>query len=382
MARIFQDTREKRELGDKAPWWVEWRINGSRRSQKVGTKKQAKEIASLKDTEKLQRRNALTIDKRWDEFVTEYTESELPKMRSSHSRVLAAYILKRFGESMKPKYVGLIDRRTLDQYAGKRLKDRGLKAGETLAPATVRKELRTIRAALSMAQEWNYLAAVPSLPSVEGMESDKRFVIIKDFEAMLNVLDPATEGHHEPRLPIVANAPFTPADWWKALLLTLWVSGMRIGAALALKWSDVDLEAGTAWSRARDNKAKKDQRVDLSAAVDLLRKMKGFDPRVFPWDRERTALYCHFEKLQTAAGIKLDCPGNHEHTDRCHVYGFHDFRRAHATYNHGEVSDKDLQAQMGHASFATTQRYIKYAEQHKQKAYNAFLPNSLKTAAG
>jgi integrase len=382
MARIFQDTREKRELGSKAPWWVEWRDNGRRRSQKVGSKKQAREIAALKDTEKVQRRNGLVIDKLWTEFVAEYEAVTLPKMRSVHSRESATEALKLFGEYMRPKYVGLVDYRTLDTFATKRLKDRGRKAGDTLAAATVRKDLRTIRAALAVAHDWKYLSVVPKMPDVAGLESDKRFVSMEHFEAMLTILDPKTKDRYEPRLPIIANAPFEPADWWRALLVTLWVSGMRIGAALALKWSDVDLEAGTVMSRAKDNKAKKDQRVDVLPAVELLRPLKGFDPRVFPWDRNRTALYRHFATLQVAAGIHLDCPGDHEHTDRCHVYSFHDFRRAHATFNYGRVSDRDLQAQMGHASFATTQRYIKFAEQHQAKRYDVLLPKSMTTAAG
>jgi integrase len=380
MARIFQDTKEKRTLGSKAPWWVEWRENGNRRSQKVGTKKQAQGIASLKAAETLQRRNGLTIDKLWADFVREHESKAVVKMRSVHSKALTKEVLKRFGEYVKPKYVGLIDRRTLDDYAAKRLKDPGRKPGETLAAATVRKDLRTIRAALTVARQWNYLTAVPSLPKVDGMESDKRFVTMDHFEQLLKALDDDQSIVRQPRS---SKARFEPADWWKALLMTLWVSGMRIGAALALRWDDVDLEAGTAMSRARHNKAKKDQRVDLKAAVTLLRALKGFDPRVFPWDRDRTSLYGHFERLQSAAGIHLPCPGDHEHTDRCHVYGFHDFRRAHATYNYGHVSDRDLQAQMGHATFETTKVYIKFAENHRPKAYDPVLPASMaKNAAG
>lgn len=37
---------------------------------------------------------------------------------------------------------------------------------------------------------------------------------------------------------------------------------------------------------------------------------------------------------------------------------------------------------MGHASFNTTLHYIKYAESHQQKAYDAYLPESLKTKTG
>jgi integrase len=232
---------------------------------------------------------------------------------------------------------------------------------------------------VSVAHQWNYLAAVPSLPEISGFESEKRFVTQEHFEALRLMLDtdPSVVKH-----PRSKKAGFEPADWWKALLATLWVSGMRIGAALSLRWEDVDLDAGTAISRARHNKAKRDQRIFIAPAAALLRKIKGFDPRVFPWDLDRTSIYEHFAKLQKAAGIHLHCPGEHEHTDRCHVYGFHDFRRAHATYNYGRVSDRDLQAQMGHASFATTQRYIKFAEQNAQKGYNGHVPPSLASSAG
>jgi integrase len=379
MARIFQDTKEKRTLGSKAPWWVEWRENGRRRSQKVGSKTRAKEIAALKGGEALQRRNGLTVDKPWDDFVADYKKLVLPTMRSVLSRDSAEEVLARFGNMMKPRHVGLIDRKTLDEYAAKRLKDKGRRPGDTLSPETVRKDLRTIRAALSKAHEWHYLAAIPSMPKVQGFGSEKRFVSIEHFEALMTALE--TEG--VVKRPRSAKAGFAPEDWWRALLVTLWVTGMRIGSVLALRWEDVDLDAGTALSRAKHNKAKKDQRIDLAPAVELLRKLKGFDPRVFPWDVDRSALYTQFERLQVAAGIHLPCTGEHEHTGRCHVYGFHDFRRAHATYNYGRVTDRELQTQMGHSTFATTQRYIKFAEQQAKKAYNAHVPASLaKVIAG
>jgi integrase len=382
MARIFQDTREVRTLGkSKAPWWVEWRVNGNRRSQKVGTRKQAKEIAALKEAEKLQRRNGLIVDTTWAEFVARYKQDVLPLMRSARSREVATEVLDRFGKYSKPLYVGGIDAATLDRYAAKRMRDRGRKVGDTLSPQTVRKDLRTIAAALGKAVEWNCLAAVPPLPKVATFDADKRFVTVEHFEAMLSILDPQNENHFVPKMAPNPRAPFTPAEWWRALLVTLWATGMRIGAVLSLRWEDVDLDAGTAISRAKHNKAKKDQRVHIAAVVNWLRPLKGFDPRVFPWDWDKTALYTHFRKLQEAAGVHLHCPGDHEHTPACHVYGFHDFRRAHATFNYGRVSDRDLQQQMGHASFSTTQRYIKYAEGHKEKAYNALIPDAMKAAS-
>ncbi len=37
---------------------------------------------------------------------------------------------------------------------------------------------------------------------------------------------------------------------------------------------------------------------------------------------------------------------------------------------------------MGHASFATTQRYINYAETHREKAHDVYLPKSFQKRTG
>lgn len=65
--------------------------------------------------------------------------------------------------------------------------------------------------------------------------------------------------------------------------------------------------------------------------------------------------------------------------EACHLYGFHDLRRAHATYNYGKVTDRALQHQVGHTSFQTTQGCIRYAELHQADAYPAHLLESLRS---
>jgi integrase len=58
------------------------------------------------------------------------------------------------------------------------------------------------------------------------------------------------------------------------------------------------------------------------------------------------------------------CAGEgHEHTRFCHVYGFHDFRRAFATMNADRLTPDALQQLMRHKSYSTTQGYINTARQ-------------------
>jgi integrase len=127
------------------------------------------------------------------------------------------------------------------------------------------------------------------------------------------------------------------------------MTGWRINELLSLRREDLDLENGTAITRWQDNKGKRDERVKLHpVVVEHLRRLPGFDPCVFPWKANSRALYVQFAAIQGTAGIKLPCRGNHEHTDFCHVYGFHDLRRAFASMNAEKLTPDTLQLLMRH----------------------------------
>ena len=150
---------------------------------------------------------------------------------------------------------------------------------------------------------------------------------------------------------------------------------------LGLRRDDLDPDAGTAITRARDNKGKRDERVKLHpVVVEHLKKIGAFDSHVFPWNHDRTTLQNEFARLQEAAGIKLPCPEDHEHTRFCHVYGFHDLRRAFATMNADRLTSDALQALMRHKSYLTTKVYINMARQLDDAVDSLHVPDVLRKA--
>jgi integrase len=182
------------------------------------------------------------------------------------------------------------------------------------------------------------------------------------------------------RMP--ANVPnLCPADWWRALLVTGYMTGWRIGDLRGLRRADLDFDAGTPITRFEDNKGKRVSLVKLHpVVVEQLRKLAVFDPHVFPWNHNERPLYAEFARIQEAAGIHLPCRvrGQHEHNRHCYLYGFHDLRRTFATMNADKLTPDALQALMRHKSYTTTQRYINMARQMDAAVASLHVPDVLK----
>jgi integrase len=143
---------------------------------------------------------------------------------------------------------------------------------------------------------------------------------------------------------------------------------------MALRWADVNLDKGTALSRAADNKGKRDQLIPLHPlVVDHLRSIKSFSAAVFPWKLDKKDLYAEFYAIQDAAKVKP------EHGKA--RYGFHDFRRAFATLNAENLTADALQMLMQHKSYTTTQKYINMARQANQTVAALFVPDVTTDAA-
>lgn len=140
----------------------------------------------------------------------------------------------------------------------------------------------------------------------------------------------------------------------RALLMTVYAAGLRVGEAVRLKVTDIDSDRMTI--RIKQGKGNKDRYTTLSPC--LLKELRGYWERYRPaeWlfpgklpDRPmpRDTAYTIYVKTQLKAGIHK--PG-----------GIHSLRHAFATHMlEAGVDLRTLQVLMGHRSLMTTQRYLR-----------------------
>ncbi|MBT6155803.1 MAG: tyrosine-type recombinase/integrase [Planctomycetaceae bacterium] len=357
----------------KASWNCEWNEpDGTRRIKSCGPGPDGRRLAELMaDRIKSQLKlgtyeSDKRADKTWLEFREEYLEKVASRNAAETYRVTVD-ALNHFERIAKPKLLRNITTQTIDKFVAARQKERGLRKGDTVSPATVNKELRVVRAAVRKARKWKFLAELPEIEFIREPGKLVRYITPEDFAKIYQACDAAQR-------PVATH--YSPCEWWRALLMFTYMTGWRISEPLALRRDDLDLDAGEAVTRAADNKGKRDDRVPLHPVViEHLRAIQTFDDRVFVWEHHKRQLYDELLRIQQTAGIHLPCHEQHEHTPSCHVYGFHDCRRAFATMNAESLSGNALQALMRHKSYATTQKYISMARHLKQSADKLFVPS-------
>lgn len=151
--------------------------------------------------------------------------------------------------------------------------------------------------------------------------------------------------------PVVPGVP--PADWWRALLVVLWQTGLRIGAAMRLAYADLG-DDGYLLVRASGSKRRRGKRQYLPResreAIERVRTERRLIFEFPPsYASNRRQLHALLEKLFRRAGIA-----------KRRGVAFHGFRKGHATSLAG-VEDAswiaNAQASLGHGSAATTLRH-------------------------
>ena len=360
-AWLFQDTRQKQKLGDKAPWSVGWfDPDGKKRSKRIGLKSAAEKYRRRIEGELAAGTYDNSSRKPWATFRQELETRSFPTMSAGNRRQTENAITA-FERICKPKIVSAVKSQHLDEFKAKRIHEKSRRRkGEDISPATVNKELRHIKIVLRIAHDWGYLPRMPRSRALREPEKHPRFVTAEHFADIYQACDVAT---------MPGNFTFAAADWWRALLTFVYMTGWRIGEPLALRREDVDFEKATALTRHTDNKGKRDDIVPLHPVIlEHLDQIWSFEPAMFPWHLCSASLYNEFHRIQRAAGLSRPW------------YGFHDLRRAFATVNAESLSADELQVLMRHRSYSTTKRYINMAKRLNKTADKLHVPEFLKAA--
>lgn len=135
------------------------------------------------------------------------------------------------------------------------------------------------------------------------------------------------------------------AWWWSTLIYAMFLCGSRIGETLAVRWGDVDLDAGRIRFRAESRKNKtrdieRDIRPDL---CDLLRRHVGpADALVWRWEpRHPNSIYPAMQSLCRQAGVAYR--------------KFHGLRKSSASY--AAASGGDATEHLDHSSPSITRQH-------------------------
>jgi integrase len=245
-------------------WWYEFVFKGERirESSKVGNRRVAEQIEAARKTQLAKgevgiqhRKPATTLKEFAPRFVkaVEIHCAEKPLTVEFYKAKLKTLLAD---QNLASRRLDMIDECVVERYVQARCQVRSRRK-KALAPASINRELATLRRLLHLAHEWKEISLVPRIRLLRG-ERNRNFVL---------------SHTQEPAYLAVCPAPL--AD----VAILLLDTGLRLGEAVSLEWPEVKTEpaqgAKFGYLTVLSGKAKnrKSRNVPLSErAVAMLRK--------------------------------------------------------------------------------------------------------------
>ena len=236
---------------------------------------------------------------------------------------LEIHVRKHLNPTFGKKALSIITRADINKWQSKQL--------ESLAPATVKRQLSTFKAIINDAVHSGHIKKSPliKLDPIKGIEGRQRFLT---DEELVTLLAKAEEVQ----------------DWLPDFLLWQVHSGMRKGETIALLWPDIlELKNDRILAHIRKSKSGKPRSVTCTETMrGILERQKerkvGNDDRVFPVSK--MTLRRRWEAARKAAGLE--------------DVTVHDVRRTHTT--HAAVAGVDLRTlagRIGHSDLSMLEKH-------------------------
>ncbi len=244
-------------------WHYDFRVNGHRyrASTETADKQQAKDLEAKERTRILDGRHGIRrqADITFRQFAETYLRdhAELHKRSAQRDREILQVLNRFFGSLILHEITAhRIEQFKRERLAGKWRGHGTTGAAKPLKPATVNRELDTLKSILSKAVEWGKLLESPAR-SVKRLKVDNRRTRV------------LTEGEQRALLDACPRK-------MRYLVTLALITGARVGELLALRWEHIEEGYLTFW----ETKSGKPRRIPVSPAIDAV---LGELPKIHPW---------------------------------------------------------------------------------------------------
>lgn len=315
----------------------------------INTKKAAEEaerahVERLLNPPKVERDRKLMSDV-FDLFLDEYvaTANNKPSEVAAKRSAIDGHLRPELGKLQAHEVTAA----RIDELAAKLHKKEKLRGEGTLGPKTVKNILQTLRKTLRWAKKRGWVDDMPEIEMPRVDEEEIRFLIDSELDALLTT---------------VSSEPL-----WHAAVLLAVDAGLRQGELRELHWTDINSVTGkirVSRSRWRNEsgtpKSRKPRSVPMTprliAALDAIKSTKLRGPYVLSRAKDGGAFGAEYmtevmDRLTRNAKL-TDC-------------GWHTLRHTFCTrLAMRNVPPRVIQEWAGHASIATTMRYMHFVPAH------------------
>jgi len=288
-----------------------------------------------------------------DRYISKFlTYLEIEKNASTHTLLNYHIDLKQVRNFLSGKDVQQVDRLDIRKYLA-------LLKGRNLRKRTVARKLSTFRSFFRFLLREGYVKSDP-VAGISSPKLEKRLPVFLDVDKLTKFVE-APELNHARGL----------RD--RAILETLYSTGMRVGELVGLNIGRVDFIGGMVKVY---GKGKKERLIPIGDRA--LRTIRDYLSRVTTKKKDTQALFLgRSNKRLTDEGVRKVVNKYIQRVSLKEKVSPHTLRHSFATHLLDKGADlRSVQELLGHASLSTTQIYTHITTEHLKSVYNKAHPRA------